>query len=610
MKTKDKKAGIKNQKKSLARYKSRWVKNLKGKNECFIVEKPSVITTPLKESAKAMKVAFPHSYEDVIEPTVPIGKVRERATVHPIRGKPELHTVTKPDEKAELALQIAKLEEHMQATAPDVEGVHIKPVLTAVPTTAKVEDIRKSTPKFEYVLAPKGQTAANDLFKYGSVMKDTGAGRTPSGMLISDFLEGGKFPPKKAVLHSVTSDDYTYEELAELYDMQQVEHLEKIASYESRIEYYRDLLSQHEKDVYDSEDQRRVSQFNEVHDGTYLNKLAGNEKALRLRVERAAETIKELQTNLAYMSKQSGGVTEIELQEDLAYLRHENSELRSEIEGLQAEANLQLYAYDQVSRNNESNSKATLNTLSTQYNIYASQHRDDPVLNFFRRSTYCESQAGDLRKYFDDECNHRVDMSNVRGVFRKWASNKEFKKLGRSVTVRNEVNALRRIGRWAAIIRPIDLPHYHCKKLLEVTQCNPDTGAGHLFDTRLRPLTSGIDHDAYCKVWDELTYVMTRSEFVDWEQSVTKQKLYDEVSKTPLFKIVKPLVTAGRKVSKVLNYELSSKKRNEATRKAASERSKAEIQASSIKRMREEQFDADIDKEVIRRRMCGLPDHV
>lgn len=624
MKTKNKKSGIKNQKKK-AWYRAQWVKDAKGKNSCFIVKKPDVITVPLTEAAKAMKVAFPHLYEDVIEPVVSDKKQRKRAEVVSIQGEPELHSVTEASkqdqlsEKEKLSIDIARLESHINATKYDEEGAFVgppKPELYAVPTTTpKVEAISKATPKFEYVLAPKGQVAANDLPKYGSCIKDTGVGMTPSGLPISEFLEGGKYPPpKRTKLHTVTSNDYTYEELAELYDMQCAEMLELKTHYEQRLSVANDMVAALSKDAYDSKSQKAVAGFLEASHGiekgggTYINRL-------KEQVDNSAAYIKELQTEISHLKNRTfmnEEVAVIELQEDLSYLRLENSEMRKEIEGLQAEANLQLYALEQMNKNYaRKNSKATLKTLASQYNTYATLHRDDPLRNFFRYSGASISQLGDLRKYFDDECAHRTFLSEERAVYRKWA-NRERKMLRWAVRTRNEIRAIRSIAINAAVLRKVEIPDGHCKKLAKVTQCN-DVGASYIYDVRFRPLASMINHDDYCKVWTEFKAVIPRSEYEDECELKRRREVYDSVKDSNTFKVVKPIVSAVKAVKSVLNYELSSNKRNEAMRKAMLEAKHKAEEASRIKRMREEQFEQEVgteSKDIVRRRMLGLPDHV
>lgn len=609
-KPKGKKSGIKNQnKKSLARYQTTWVKSPKGYNKALIVEKPNAIPSApdaeLKESTKALKAGFPNAYEDIRIPE-PVLDKRKRAEVIPIRGQPKLHGVTSPT-KEELDDQIAKLEAHINASSTNEEGAFVgppKPELSAANDTSSVEVTGKTTHENVHELVPK----------YGSLIKDVGEGMTPSGQTISSFREGTWKPTSWVVqpeskLHSVTSNDYTYEELAELYDMQQVEHLEKIASYESRIRYYQELLSLHEKDRYDSKDQRRVAEF------TAASKGYETEDDLRYQIDRASAYIKELQQELSIEQRKSGSseqeVAIIELQEENSYLTLENQEQRKALDDMSKEMDLLMYTIDQYSKNTASEkiSNAKLTTLANQFHIYMSQHKDDPLRNFFRYSNYSISQLGVLRNYFDRECEGRIKVSEERRAYRKWANRATYK-VGKGLRILNEIKAIRSIGINAAVLRKVEIPDGHCKKLAKVTQCNTDVGAKNVYDKRFRPLTSGIDHDAYCKVWTELTYVMPRQEFDDWRKQVAKEKLYNEVSKTTLFKVVKPIVTAKRAIGKVLNYELSPKKRKEAERIAKLEEKKTLEHASSIKRMREEQFENEINKEVLRRRQLGLPDNV
>lgn len=614
--TKGKKSGSKTQnKKSLARYRTHWVKDSKGYNEALIVEKPTAIPSApdakLKESTKALKMGFPTSYEDVPEPIESVQPPRKRAEVVDIRGKPVLHGVTTPS-KDELAEQIARLSEHIEATKVSEEGTFVgpyNPQLSAANDTAKSEVIGVTTTATVHELVPK----------YGSIYKNTGAGMTPSGLPISEFLEGGKYPPKKTVLHGVTSRDYTYEELQELYDMQQVEIMELKTHYEQRINNFKELLGEYEKDTYFSEDQRRVAEF------TSASKGYETEDDLRYKLDRAAAYIKELQHDLAIEQAKhdtvSNDVAIIELQEENSYLELDNQEKSTIIEDLRSEMDTLMYVIDQSNRHNagENRSKATLTTLANQFNIYMAQHKDDPVKNFFRSRPYCMSQLGALRKHFDDECDHRVAMSNERAVFRKWSSRtqaplgKAIRARNEIIRIRNEIKGIKTIALNAAIMRPPEEGKWYCKKLADVTQCNTDYGASKVYGNQFRPLASGIDHDAYCKVWKELTHIIPRAEFEVIRKQELRDELYEEVSKTPLFKVVKPLVVAKRSISKLMNYELSSKKRNEAKRTAELELKHATEQASSIKRMREEQFEnevGEVNKDVIRRRQLGLPDHV
>lgn len=593
--TKGKKGGKKNRK-SLARYKSVWVKGKKGKNIALIMEKPDAPTTPLKESAKGMMEAFPHTYGDVIEPEISRKQQRAKASVTPITDAKKLHSVTTGSRdsptKQELGDQIAKLEAIVNNAASSIEDCEFvgppKPELSVVQSTPQVEDVRKSTPA-EPVLS---QEAANEE------------------------------------LHSVTTHhngDYNYEELAELCDLYQIEIMQLKVGYDNRIGLLNEHINELGRALHEERQSRNVAEFNAVSSAsedkmrkriTYLNDQVKNMQdtifSLRSQLRLTKCQLADAQKFNAVVSleneKLRGGqnleVSVLELQDDLQYLRTENQDLRKEID-------LLMYAVDQHNqhyKHERNKSEATLKTLSNQFHTYMSLHKDDPVRNFLRYSGYGIQRTAELRNHFDKECAVRVLLSEERKVYRKWAG-RHTNKVGKALRIMGEIRALRSIGLMAACRRPEEIIDWHCKKLTKLHSVT-DVGARNIYDSRLRPLASNIDHDDYCKVWAEFKAVIPRAEFEALLEHERKEKIYQSVKDKPLFKVVKATMDTGRKIRDVLNYELNSNKRNEAMRVAMIEAKHKAEQASSIKRMREQEFEESVNKDTLRRRMLGLPDNV
>lgn len=573
---KGKKSDIKSQKKkkSSGRYSNLWLDNGNGPDLSILIRQPDKPPSKLKESAKAMKVAMPNSHGDLVEGTKAKPKKltraekkarRKKAEVIPINSKSlgktgrEVHKdkpVSPPP--TDNSTQIAKLEAHInKRQAAKNDALVGPPSPSPKVKKASVYDHTRG-----YDFASKKQDVPEDNWyeTYGTQIRDTGRGMTPSGLPITDFLEGGPFaPPKKeSELQTVTetaNEEWTYEELATKYDQLHLDMHTQKTEYETRLEYKDETISNMEKVLFDLRQEKRVEQFNDSHTQNYE-------------------------------------VAVIELQEENSYLTRDNELLSKEVDTLMDDV-------DKLQRhlNASNNSKPPLKILANQFNIFKVQWRDDPLKAYLRLSPYDPRMTKDLRQFFDNECDVRCMLSEERKVYRKWA-NQSRKRLRWSVRTRNEVKALRNIGVNAAVMRKPEHNDWHCSKL-KVTDCNG------LADRNIRmnilPLTGEASHDAYCKVWEEFKSVTPRTE---WEQEVRSKKREAQakaVQDTVTYKVVKPVLDAIRTVDKVLDYELSSKKRAELKRQQKLEKKRAKAEASRIKREREDSWERDLELERIKK---------
>lgn len=605
--TKGKKGGKKNRK-SLARYKSVWVKGKKDKNIALIMEKPDAPTTPLKESAKVMKECFPHTYGDVIEPELTRKQERARAEVVPITKAKTLHPVTdqaraSPDE---LGDQIAKLEAHINnAESSNKEDKFVgppKPTLSVVQATPQVEDVGKSTPVEPVLLS----NAANEP----DSTHDNG--------------------------------DYNYEELAQLCDLYQIEIMQLKVGHKHKIDMLNEHITEMGKTILELQHDRRVLEFNAVSsesEDKMRNKIVLLNKQLQLAEDanfklrarlRVAEMKLEEANKFNYtVAEQNERLrTKPDYMADLSVTEHDLANAKSENEGLRKEIDLLMYTVDQYGKqykHEKSKSEATLKTLSNQFNIYQSQHRDDPVKNFLRYSGYGVQRAAELKKYFDDEAELRCVLSDERGVHRRWANTNHATK--NAVTY--ERRALRMMG------------HAHYKRRLQGVT-NEDVLAKRWLihqekqvlrgwgARRATPL--GFVTEIKKDIFGDLSYFVTNKDKrllrhevrMWWQDHITpeevqerylkqdyecKLKALNEIKQSKLYKPAIAVVSFIKKVDDILETELSptlrkqqaciDSKRVEYEERAANHRKAnrkakraadkaAKIEASKIKRMLEQ----------------------
>lgn len=583
------KSDIKGQKKSKSagRYKNLWLDNGDKPDLSVLVRQPDKPPSQLKESAKAMKEAMPNTHGDLAEGEVKKPKLtraekkalRKKADVIPIGSKSLGKTGRKRDDTPADADVIAKLEDHINkhAAAANTEVVGPpKPSPKVMEASAKPANGYSFNNKPELQTVTKGEDE-DWYLTYGKKVKDTGRGMTPSGLPITDFLEGGPFaPPKKEPeLQTVTeaaNEEWSHEELASKYDELQLELHKVKADYERRLGVRDERITAMEKALFDERQAKRVEQFNNSH-------------------------------------TQNFEVAVIELQEENSYLTRDNELLSKEVDSLMDDV-------DKLQRHMDINnasgiSKAPLKTLANQFNIFKSQWTDDPLKAWMKLSPYDPRQVKLLRWYFDSQCDARLVVSEERKVFAKWAARPapalrwSMRKRDAIRRVPAEVEALRNIGVNTAVLRKPD--DWLCKKLQTVIKpasikhVKLVRNTVNFKDFEILPLAGEACHDAYCKVWQEFKSVTPRHEY-DAEVLREEREAKAVASRnTTTGKVVIPVIKAVRAVNDMLDYELSSKKRAELKRQQKAEKKRAKAEASRIKREREEQFEKQFELERIKK---------
>lgn len=577
---KGKKSGIEHRlRKSHPRYKTTWEKEGDGKpDKCLIVKQPLVLSeedtttieeaisnistkpeappSKLKESAKAMRVAMPNTFGDLVEPDKPSKKLsrvekkaRKKADVIPIGSKSLGKTGRTRDAEAE---QIAKLEQHIKDHTTTIDaGIVGPPKPTELQTVTEVKAAAPPAKKAS-VHSITGGTASNDVVQYdesegqpwyqsyGKVIRDTGRGMTPSGLPISEFLEGGKYPPVSKKLQSVT--DYSHEELATKYDGLQLELQRVKADYERRLEVRDERITSMEKVLFSLRQAERVESFSDAH-------------------------------------TKDAGAAIVELRDENDSLTRDNTQLRKEIDNLTDDVE-KLERHNNVSNN----SKAPLKTLTNQFELYMVQHRDDPIRNFLRRSGYSLGQCGELRKHFDTEANVRLEANAKRQADRAeyYASGMRekarLKAKTKAESVGNEVFALERIGTRGVVTDCNSA--YQLRKEMQVYK-----SWGHRTTT---PMCA-----------KKLNYHQW------WVDNLTPEDAkLRALRTTTTAKVIKPVLTAARKVNELLNYELSPTIRKAEVDKRKAKKlariksmRKEKNKASRIKHDQDQKFEKDLQEE-------------
>jgi len=573
--------GSKHQHKSAARFKTLTLTDNANGFEKLLVPQAKVPATRLKAMVVDIKTGddgAEFSDDELINTKAPPKKLskaekkavkkqrrdeRKQAEIVPI-GRNSDSKKKQLEQEAEV---ISKLEKHIAEhtttaindecaivgppkpdTPPKGEGKRAK--LTVVQTTPRAEVTGKTTPSVD-------EPVHKDLELYGSRIRDTGEGMTPSGQTIASFEDGSwkqtSWVTKPVELHSVitpTAGDYTYEELAELNDLLQLEVLEMKTDYEQRLSNLNDRLSRTEQALFDTRQANAIKGFNQAHSG-------GIEEAV------------------------------VNKTEELAIAHREIEEQRREIDRVMNNFDM-LQNY--VSKKSV-NSKATLKTLALQYKIYETQFKDNPMRSFFRHSGYHVSQLNSLRRYFDVEKDVKLIVAAEREAYKRMA-NRKHKMLRWACRTRDEIKSLRRIAVNTAVMRPEPVaPDWLCKKLHSVTT-KEDVGATNIYNFRFSPLAEASS-DVYCKVWEGFKAVTPRAEYEVAVVSEAKEAKLKSIANSKIFKAVLPVVKAGKAINNAMNYELSSKKRSEI---AQLNIKKAE-EASRIKREREAAFEREVSKD-------------
>jgi len=218
--------------------------------------------------------------------------------------------------------------------------------------------------------------------------------------------------------------------------------------------------------------------------------------------------------------------------------------------------------------------KPPIKSLALQFGIYKNQHNDNPLRSFLRSSGHGIEREKELRGYFDWQCEARLRVSESRNLYKQLACRPYFKPR-KAVRVKLEVKALRRIGN-------------------NVTLCNtqePD---------RIRNMIKIHKERRTLQGWANRTGTLSRGlKYLD-NQSKFEQLCIDESNRqlmnTTTYKVLKGV----KDIAMTEVNPLERKRKKEKAKRGKVARKENRIELSRIKRMAEEQTEADILRETIR----------
>lgn len=399
MKKPKKGKGKSNKRKVQGGYKSIWVPDAKGVPQCYIAPKPEKINEPefKKKDTIANAISDPES-ELKVKPS--LSKPKAPVTdINLARQAKGLATITTPEQASarqgivravmsEVSVYAAWAKrsedddwyhpESEQAARVDLElkqhYTHLKGHMTQFSPVQK-----------DFVGPPKPTNEAKpNGYSFAHRKTEVRTGLSPSGLPISDFLQGGKYPPKE---HVVTPSN--------------IENNNEFVT-GARV-YPEDLIRDYEELTRDLS--RKIIEFSEL-----------------------TEDYCDLKEMLAKLTD--------------SFLYRENKQLKDQVESLKGELwntkqelNMAMWeiSIDHGEPVNASDlSKASLNTLANQFNIWKVQLRDNPLHKFCVDKGVPVETEQMLRDKFDHESYVRCKLSDehialerirIKGTMPKPAAN-------------------------------------------------------------------------------------------------------------------------------------------------------------------------------------------
>lgn len=583
------KGSRKHPKKCSPRMKSTWYRDKKDIPQQAIVPK-DLDDFKLNEDAAKNALAFPHSNEHVIEAIknhygspisedIPRSKRKPKADVHCIneeREKRGLQLITTPSQATAAAKKFA-----VEQVIHDEWKVYkkwgkrtdwyvSKGLESAMETlelkmrlSGKVGHWKKES---EFVGPPKPDNSSKtNGYSFANKKPVVKTGLAPSGLPISEFLEGGKYPPR---LHSVTPE---WPE-----SVPSPAFLEKEAANNP-------AFSLTVADVQ-----------------WYINKMKPDDWPSIIR-EHVYHTGKEWKPDKSKLLGKSGMSLKAqfdELERDYAAMQvehwNERVILLDKNEALNEQLGLALqelsFARDQVkmaelhsvtSGHQASKEVKSLSTsqLANLFNVFKVQVKDNPLHAFCTQLGIGIEQEKQIRAQFDLECSQRLAVSHERNFYRRLAErNKLYRTPRVAARVHKEIKSLRRIGNSAGYGAWLQA---HAKPPEYVTLCNKRI----VFNTVRNEKTT------YAK-WSDRNNNLNCNKSLNNRVAVIEAQEIERIKalmNTTTYKVLSAVKSAW-------NYELDPRIRkrdaDEAKRSAAlrkkSLKDKA-AKASRIKEMREQQ---------------------
>jgi len=384
--------------------------------------------------------------------------------------------------------------EHRKSTALKYKGKKF-------PAKAKFVGPPKPNAITEHNIGKVSSTlASGNAYAFARKKPVVTTGLAPSGRPISDFLDGGKWPPKKQKLHSVTHHPYSIPSKNELViasrnnpafapdvpmlkwyinnyapdewpdiikdyvyylDGEWKPDKKKLASTQATNDYYN--VGALERDH-----QRAVSDF-------YEYKEAAIEQH-----EQDTRTIDELREYITQLESEFSPVSAVNGSRREYHLDRQVKDLKAQLESVQEENFLMQKELDfahweiAISRDGEDASQVEsplpVSELATLFNVFKSQWNDDPLNAFCRIYNVPKGKRQALKYKFDRECDLRVLLSDERSYYRRLSRRaKVYEAPRKAVRLRQEIQSLRRLGNHAGYAAWLQ---NHAPSSEYVTLCN------------------------------------------------------------------------------------------------------------------------------------------
>lgn len=400
-----------NNKKCSAGYKSVWLPNAKGVPTSYILPKPKD-KPEFKKKEDIANALSAGNDELTVKPSL----LKPRAPVHDINSAREakgLKPITTPAdainrqgkvravmEEVAVYARWAKLSADNAWHVSDNEQSARETLEIKMRLSGQVGHWRQEKDQFvgPPIPANDAKVSPSNGYAFANRKPEVRTGLAPSGLPISDFLQGGKYPPK---VSDVTPSNNNRTETGLLkYTGSGVADYNWYKNNVNK-EYHPDIVSDYENLLDDLS--RRTIEWSQAIEDTFEMQ----EKIERLEAQ-LRESIAEERPSY--------------LKRELHKAREENEKLKQELWDTKHELSFALWEISVSSGEEVSASdlgKASIKTLANQWNIWKVQLRDNPLHTFCVDKGVSIEQERLLRAHFDYESWLRCKISDERFAFRQ-----------------------------------------------------------------------------------------------------------------------------------------------------------------------------------------------
>ena len=242
----------------------------------------------------------------------------------------------------------------------------------------------------------------------------------------------------------------------------------------------------------------------------------------------------------------------------------------------------------------EKSSPPAVESLALQYHIFVSQYKDDKLKSFLRSSGHGFEREKELRAYFDKECVTRCNINSERNVYRKWAT--------RDGNMPNREHRQHKVKAWLAARIAKQQRLMYEKPPLNVERKTYEHW-GHRKPTCSRRL---LKHEVRSWWQNAITAEEVEQRIIDIENKrlmdTTSYKVLKGIKDVATFEL-NPFERKRKEEKAERKAKLIAKSKRHKRIEAKREECKAKARASRIKRMAEEQSEADIVRQKIRQAM-------